>query len=44
MKRMISLLYATVLTECIPLCAQRTVSVNLDPETRYQKIDGFGGC
>ena len=26
------------------LCAQRTASVSLDPETRFQKIDGFGGC
>ena len=44
MKRMITLLYATALTGCIPLCAQRTASVSLDPETRFQKIDGFGGC
>ena len=41
---MITLLYATALTGCIPLCAQRTASVSLDPETRFQKIDGFGGC
>lgn len=44
MKRTITLLYATALTGCIPLCAQRTANVNLDSETRYQKIDGFGGC
>ena len=33
----ITLLYATALTGCIPLCAQRTASVSLDPETGSKK-------
>ena len=37
MKRMITLLYATALTGCIPLCAQRTASVSLDPEQGSKK-------
>lgn len=28
----------------MPLCAQRTASVSLYPRTKFQRIDGFGGC
>ena len=44
MKRTITLMCATALSASLPLWAQQTGTVDIDVETTYQQIDGFGGC